>query len=236
MSFLDSLGVPTGFFQGLSTGNLVFWVIVIVLFFLFLIIAGGITFFYKYKKLLKSQYKNQIPLFQTVNGKNYRVGLDFAKEIYVPDSNISLFYLKGYKIFMARPTRAMGKNEFWYTITPNGEWVNFDLSMDPKHNTMATTNYDHRDTRYAYVNVKEIVKRNYKDKNTVWWKDPVIMNIISFVIMALVFVGACWFLIAKMGGLIEKVGQMISEIKPIAQALTDAVKNAQNINSGVVQA
>ena len=199
-----------------------------------LIVAGGIAFFYYAKKAKKKSFKNQIPIYTSLNGKHKKVGTDWAKEIYVADSNISLFYLKINKIYIARPTRTMGKNEYWYSISENGEWVNFDLSTNPEDNTLAKANYDHRDTRYAYVNLKEIIKKNYKDKSLVWWKDPVIMNIISFVIMSVIFVGACWFLISKMGSLIGQMGPFLDKMDIIADKMAGAVQSSQNINSGVV--
>ncbi|GAH06563.1 unnamed protein product, partial [marine sediment metagenome] len=130
--------------------------------FVILIVAGGLTFLWNLKKAKKKTFKNRIPIFQTINGKRKRIGSDWAKELFVPDSNISLFYLKEYKIYLARPTRSMGENEYWYAISENGEWVNFDLSVSPDQDTLATANYDHRDTRYAYINLKEIIKKNYK--------------------------------------------------------------------------
>ncbi len=236
MGLLEDLGVKEGFFDFFYSQSFVLWFGIIVLAIVILIFVGGVTFFYYFKKSKKKQYINQIPIFQTVGGKPKRIALDWAKEMFIPDSNISLYYLKNYKIYLARPTRAMGTNEYWYTIAENGEWVNFDLSFDPKDNTLAKTNYDHRDTRYAYVNMKDIIKRNYKDKNLVWWKDPVIMNIISFMIMSIIFVGGMWFLIAKMGSLINEVSKLISALEPITESIARAVQGAQNINSGVIPA
>jgi hypothetical protein len=235
MGFLSSVGVEGDFTGGISGQGMLFWGGIVFLAFVILIIAGAIAFFYYARKAKKTAFKNEIPIFVSLNGKHKKVGTDWAKEIYVPDSNISLFYLKINKIYIARPTRAMSKNEYWYSISENGEWVNFDLSTNPKDNTLAKANYDHRDTRYAYVNLKEIIKKNYKDKSLVWWKDPVIMNIISFVIMSVIFVGACWFLISKMGHLIGQMGPFLDRMDIIADKLSGAVQNAQNINSGVTQ-
>ena len=227
MGFLRDLGVPEGFLNFFIGDNFIMWIGVILLVFVVLVFVGGITFFLIMRKNKKLSYKNQIPIFVNVNGKHTRIGVDTAKELFIPDSNISLFHLKNNKTFLARPTRAMGKNEYWYSISENGEWVNFDLSMNPEMNSLAEANYDHRDTRYAYVNLKEIVKRNYKDKSIVWWKDPVVMNIITFVIMSIIFIGFCWFVIAKMGGLLGELSGLISKIEPL-------MKTAQNVNSGVV--
>lgn len=234
MSILGDLGVGN-LMGGISGKGMLFWGGIIFLAFVILIVAGAAAFFFYARKAKKTAFKNEIPIFVSLNGKHKKVGTDWAKEIYVPDSNISLFYLKINKIYIARPTRAMGKNEYWYSISENGEWVNFDLSTNPEDNTLAKANYDHRDTRYAYVNLKEIIKKNYKDKSLVWWKDPVIMNIISFVIISIIFVGACWFLIAKMGHLIGQMGPFLDKMDIIADKMSGAVQNAQNINSGVVQ-
>ncbi len=234
MGFLQDLGLKGGYLSFLNSESFILWFGIIFLAFVILIFVGGITFFYYFRKSNKNAFKNQIPIFQTTNGKPKRINLDYAKEMYIPDSNISLFFLKNYKIYLARPTRAMGSNEYWYSISENGEWVNFDLSSDPKENTLAKANYDHRDTRYAYVNMKDIIKRNYKDKALIWWKDPVIMNIISYIIMCIIFVGACWFLIAKMGSLIDSIAVLIDQLGPISENILRATTNAQNLNSGVV--
>jgi len=236
MGFLGDLGVKGGFFGNFPGQSFLFWAGLIFLFFVILIVAGVITFIWANKKAKKLSYRNQVPIFTSINGKLHRLGLDWAKELFVPDSNISLFFLKKHKIYLARPTRAMGKNEFWYSISENGEWVNFNLSTNPEHNTLAIANYDHRDTRYAYINLKEIIKKNYKDKALVWWKDPVVMNIIAFVIMSLVFLGGMWFLVAKMGGLVDSFNAAVQSFEPIADKLSGAVKNAQNINSGIIPA
>ncbi len=236
MGILESVGVKEGMFGSFNVSGLVFWGGIIFLAFIIMIVAGAVTFFYYGKKARKNAFRNQVPIFMNVNGKPHRIDLDWAKELFVPDSNISLFFLKKHKIYLARPTRSMGKYEYWYQISENGEWVNFDLSMNPDDNTLASTNYDHRDTRYAYINLREIIKKNYKDKALVWWKDPVVMNIISFVIMAIVFTGFIWFVIAKTGGLIEKVGVLIEKLEPIADKMSGAVSKAQNINSGITPA
>lgn len=232
MGVLENIGVPEGFFGNFFSGqSLLMWFGIIFLCFVILVFVGGITFFFTMRKSKRISFKNQIPIFMNINGKHTRIGIDQAKELFIPDSNISLFFLKSHKTYLARPTRAMGKNEYWYSISENGEWVNFNLSENPEDNTLADTNYDHRDTRYAYVNLKEIIKKNYKDKAIVWWKDPVVMNIIAFVIMSIIFVGAIWFLMIKMGHLISEVSGLISKLEPLVKTAT----SAEVTGSGVVQ-
>ncbi len=234
MGLLDSLGVSGGLgigegpnWAGVGNVALIGFIVLIVV-----IIAGVWTFLYYSKKIKKTLFKNQIPIFVTIHGKHTRVAIDYAKELFIPDSNISLFYLRSKKIYIARPTRAMAKNEYWYAISENGEWVNFDLSSDPKDNTLAQANYDHRDTRYAYVNLKDIIKRNYSDKSVKWWKEY--SPLITFIICAFIFIGGCWILLAKIGKLVEMLGPIAENMVRAAESMGQSVQTAQNLNSGIV--
>jgi len=234
MGFLESIGVPEGVFGNFNISALITWGGIIILFFIILILVGVITFFRYSRKLKKQQYKNKIPIFLKISGKLYRVDLDYAREVFVPDSNISLFFLKKHKIYIARPTRSMSRDEYWYYISSNGEWVNFDITSDPDKDALAETSYDHRDTRYSYVNLKEIIKKNYKDKSQAWWKDPVIMNTIAFIIMAFIFFAGVWFIVAKLGNSISQLAPYTDKLVEASQNMVEAVRTSQNLNSGVV--
>jgi len=232
MGFLGDLGMPKltgsgGGIHGFGQGALI-----IVAVFVILIFSGIITFFYYSKKIQKKQFKHKIIIFKEINGKISRIGADDAKEIYIPDSNISLYYLKKKKIYIARPTRAMNLDEYWYLIAENGEWINYDLSVVPGQNTLAKANYDHRDTRYAYINLKDIIKRNYSDKSVKWWKEYA--PLITFIICFVIGVAGLWILFAKMGKLVTQLGTIAEQFKTISANLADAVNTQQNLNSGVI--
>ncbi len=231
MGFLENLGVDIG---TINFGRLGIGALVIFIFVLVAVVFGGLGFLYYSKKAKKVSFKNKIPIFLNINGKLTRVAIDTAKELFIPDSNISLYFLKTRKIYIARPTRSMGKDEYWYSISPNGEWVNFDLSTDPAHNTLAMADYDHRDTRYAFTNLREIIKRNYSDKAVKWWKEY--SHLISFIIIAFIMVAGCGFLISRIGTLIKEIPPLLTKLGEIADSLGKSVQIAQNINSGVVPA
>lgn len=233
MGFLDSVGAGN-FFGSINWDSLGWGVLIVLGIAALFIVAGVVAFIYYSTKLKKAAFTNLIVIYQEVNGKLYRVGTDNAKEMFVPDTNISLYFLKNRKLYIAKPTRAMGKNEYWYKVLPNGEWVNFDMSTHPQDSVLAIANYDHRDTRYAYTNLKEIIKRNYTSKSIPWWKDPVIMNIIAFVIMAFIFVLGCWFLIAKIASVVDKIAPLAEQLKIISQNQVEAAKIMQSLNSGVI--
>jgi hypothetical protein len=229
MGFLEDLGAPKGIDNGFNFGGVGVLVSIILIAFLILILVGAGVFYYYSKKAKKVSFCNEIIIFSNYSGKLQRIGKDYAKEIFIPDSNISLFYLKGKKIYIARPTRAMGRNEYWYSISKNGEWVNFDMESSADSDTLALANYDHRDTRYAYVNLVDIIKKNYQDKSVKWWKDPVIIGILGIVIITIIFGAVMWFILSRVGVLIDK-------LSPAIDATKSLVEQAKNINSGVVKA
>ena len=101
MGLFSSLGISSDFGAGAIGSSLLFWGGIIFLAFVILIVAGAIAFFYYFRKAKKRAFKNEIPIFVSLNGKHKRAGTDYAKEIYVPDSNISLFYFKTFCIFVA---------------------------------------------------------------------------------------------------------------------------------------
>lgn len=232
MGIGDSLGIK-GVDAGIDFGGIGTTIGIIIIAFIVLIFVGAITFLHYSKKIKKTLFKYKIPIFVRIHGKLSRIDVDDAKEVFIPDSNVSLFYLKKRKLYIARPTRAMGNNEFWYVISENGEWINVDISTKPEDDTLMVANYDHRDTRYAYTNLKDLIKRNYKDKSVKWWKDPTIMNIISFVIMSLIFIGGCIIVLSRISALITALQPISANMAKAAEDMVKAVQISQNLNSGI---
>ena len=238
MGILGDVGINIGSGGGLKeAGQTIGFALII---FFVLLITGIITFVYYSKKAKNQQFRYKIHIFKDIAGEIQPIEDDLAKEVFVPDTNVGLYYLLKKKIYIARPTRAMGKDAFWYKILPNGEWVNFDLKNiksgkgKDEDKTLAGADYDHRDTRYAYINLKEIIKRNYRDKSVKWWKEYA--PIISFIIISFVFVLGCWILLAKIGKLIETSSGLVESMKAIPDVCSNFYQGTQNINSGVVGA
>ena len=232
MGILSNLGAPKigGSVNWTGVGN---GVLIAILVFFVIIVVGIITFAYYSKKLKAIQFKNKIHIFKEVNGKPYPIDDDTARELFVPDTNVGLYFLRRRKIYIARPTRAMGKDSYWYKIRPNGEWVNFDLESDESKLTTSKANYDQSGTKYAYINLKEIIKRNYKDKAIKWWKEYA--PLITFVIVSFIFVISIIILLARVGKLINELAPLVEQWTRIAESMAKTAEIMQNLNSGIVQ-
>lgn len=207
---------------------------VVFLVFFIIVIVGIITFYFYSQKIKKQQFKYKIHIFKDIAGEIQPIDYDVAKEVFVPDTNVGLYYLLKKKIYIARPTRAMGKDAFWFKILPNGEWVNFDLKSikekkgETGKQTLADADYDHRDTRYAYINLKEIIKRNYRDKSVKWWKEYA--PLITFIVVSFIFLIGSWLLLAKIGKLIDSIIPLME----VAKGFQDCGNSI--VNSGVAPA
>jgi len=190
---------PSGLLKGAGQ-----FILLIVLF----AVVGGIFYYIYYLKKKKKSYNKSIHWFEEVGGLPVAIGKDMACELIVPGTNIPVFYVKEKKMYLPRPTIRMGQNSYWFMIKNNKEIVNFRMRNMNEDMTEANLEYDHTDMRYAYTNLKELIKRNYKDKSQPWWREY--KEIISLVILIFVLTLSFIFIISKIGNLIEKVGSLIN--------------------------
>jgi len=226
MSFHESLGLSgiASFFQG--TG---FVVGTILLIFLGVVVFGVIGFFIYLKLRDKKQYYITVNLFKIVSGRRFFIKSDKAKEIVIPGTNVRLLKWKAMNIFSAYPTRAMGPNIYAYNINRFGELTNFDFGVG-EDETEAKMDFDHRDQTYAYLNLQQLINRNWREKNVLgWWKEN--LPLITVIVSALLLVLAMWFFFSQSS-------QQLASWTQISKSFSDAALqcNPSNIKSGIVSA
>ena len=155
----------------------------------------------------KKLYNKKIHWFEEVNGQMVPVDTDLATELTIPDTNIQCFYIKKKNLYLPRPTKRMGKDSYWYVIKNNREIVNFTMENINDKNKEGKLDYDHTDMRYALVNLRAMIQRNYRDNSKPWWREY--KDVIGLVILIFVLSISFFFIITKVGVLIEQVGQLI---------------------------
>jgi len=198
----------------------------IVILILFLLV-GAIFYYIYYLKKKKKNYNKKIFWFEEVNGSIVPVGEDSACEMTIPNSNIQVFYIKEKDMYLPRPVKRMGKDAYWFVIKNNREIVNFTMKNINEDMKEANLDYDHTDMRYALTNLKELIKRNYRDKSQPWWREY--KEIISLVILIFVLTISFIFIISKVGGLIDRVGVLIDHADQLIK-----IAETKAASSGVV--
>ena len=191
------------------------------------ILVAGIFYFAFYLKKKKKKNNKKIFWFEEVNSVPVPVGEDNACELIIPGTNISVFYIKAKDMYLPRPTKKMGKDSYWFMIKNNRELVNFALKNMNEEMKEANLDYDHTDMRYALTNLKELIKRNYRDKSQPWWREY--KEVISLVILIFVLTLSFIFIISKVGSLIDKVGMLIDHADKLIN-----VANTKTASSGVI--
>lgn len=229
MGLFGSLNVPGigGIFQGLG-----FVAGTILLIFVGILIFGAVGFFYYSKFLKKKEFYIIVNLFKFVNGKRFFVRSDKAKEIVVPGTNVKLLRWQKSKIYSAYPTRTMGHNIYAYNINRFGELTNFDFG-EGEDETEVKMDFDHRDQTYAYLNLQQLINKNYREKNTIgWWKEN--LPLISVIVTSLILVLAMWFFFSQSSQQLATWTQISQTFSDAANKIANAVTTSQNLNSGLV--
>jgi len=217
----ENLGVNinlSGLLSGLGQ-----FVVILVLF----LIVGGIFYYIYYLKKKKKNFDKKIFWFEEVNGVPVPVGEDNACELTIPGTNIQVFFIKEKNMYLPRPVKRMGKDAYWFMIKNNREIVNFAMKNLNEEMTEANLDYDHTDMRYALTNLKELIKRNYRDKSQPWWREY--KEVISLVVLIFVLTLSFIFIISKIGGLADKLGALIDHADTLIR-----IAETKASSSGVV--
>jgi len=180
-------------------------------------LAAGIIGFWLYRKKEKALYSQNLHFFEEVNGQTVPTESLLAAELTIPGTSIMVFHVKSKDLFLPRGVIRMGKKSYWYSIRNNREIINFSMTNINKETGEAGLNYDHTDMRYAYTNLREIIKRNYKDKSQKWWREykDVIATVIYIFVVSLSF----FFIVSQIGKLLGQIDPLLGRAEEILAQL-----------------
>ncbi len=207
---LEDFGI--NFDVGSLVDTILSWLMILVL----VAVLGGIVYFFMKKGKDKKTPMKKIGWWEEVQGKLIPTEMDSAKEIIIPGTRLRVFYIKSKDMWLPRFTRGLTKDLFYIAITPKREIVNFTLTSISEDMAKAGLDYDHTDMIWASENLREFIKRNYRDKSVPWWKEfqGVITTVIYIIFLTFSFVVILYFMrqmIGDMGELISKVGTLIDK-------------------------
>jgi len=203
---------------GINIGNLADKILSYFMILIVIIGVGALIFYFlKIKKDKKDPASKRIGWWEEVQGKLIPTGMDSVKEIIVPGTRLRVFYIKNKDMWLPRFTRGLTKDLFYVAITPKREMVNFTLKSLSADMGEAGLEYDHTDMIWASENLREFIKRNYRDKSTPWWKayQGVITTAIYIIILTFSFVIIIFFMrqiVGDLGGVVSSVGNLVEQV------------------------
>ena len=198
--------------------------------FLIVILAIIVFFFMKWNKNRKDPTKKKVGWWEEVQGNLIPISMDDVKEIIIPGTRLRVFYIKSKDMWLPRFTRGVTKDLFYVAITPKRELVNFTLKSISRNMAEAGLDFDHTDMIWASENLREFIKRNYRDKSTPWWKayQGVITTAIYIILLTFSFVVILYFMR-------EMIGEMTGILSGL-ERLIDRIDSYDNRGSGITAA
>jgi large-conductance mechanosensitive channel len=184
MGILQTLGVKA---TNTATSTPIDWTkagIIIGAVFLF-ILVGTIVFMVVWNNYQKKRYNKKIEFAREVNGKVFLTSEDWAREINIPNTAVKVFILKNRGTFSPKLIYTIGDNRFLILVGKGGEWINTDLRYGA--DGVIEINDKLKPTRdYANENLKELIDRNWTNKNRNWLKDNI--HIILFIAVCVLII------------------------------------------------
>jgi len=226
-------GIDLGFtLPTFSTSGLGFWITIIVIVLLMLIILGIAVYWYVQKKIFFIQIRD----FENISGQGFQlVHKDIARIVKVGDGGEEIMLLKKRKQFRTAYGKKMGRNEYWFARGQDGYWYNCILGdIDAKKGMLDIDPVD-RDLRYATASMRELVRERYKKKNINTATAIVVGGIVICVLI--MFIGN-WFVLSKLGDLIEQANVIQTANAPVVESIKTIASHLDNIcgGSGIIPA
>ncbi len=199
-----------------------------------LIVLAIIVGFLYYMVSQKKLYNKKLHFFEEVNGRFIPVEDMLAAELVIPGTDIKVFHVKSNDLYLPRATQRMGKNKYWYAIRNNREIINFTMRNINDDMKEAGLDFDHTDMRYAHTNLREIIKRSYRDKSTKWWKEY--KDLISTIIFIFVMSIAFSVLIYQMTDLVSSISNLMGQATKLIENAVQVQQSCSAQVSGIVSA
>lgn len=184
-----------------------------------IIVLGVVAFVFINHRKKKKQGGGlkEIDWWEEINESLVPVESDKAEEIIIPGTSLRVFYIKKKDMWLPRFTRAIRPNLFYVTITPNKEIINFKLKSLTEDLKSAGLEFDHTDMRWAAENIKEFIKRNFRDKATPWWKEY--QGLITGIAYILVTTFCLGILLYMFKDLMDQISDVVSQLGAQCEAV-----------------
>lgn len=211
----------TGAFTGVNVMNVIGWIVFVII-----LIAGAFFAFTIWNN--KRIFKKKITAFDIV-GVNFVPALrDVAKAVKIGSGGFEILYLKKLKVYKIAYGGKVGKDTYYFFITPDGYWYNGMLSADmltiDKNGGLIPIVTTNAQMRSQYTSLEKQIdilhqnKTSFMDKYGSW-----IMSI-GFVLIAGVMLWLCYkeFVVAmnSLSGLVDKIGLLIDKVNAMQGTAT----------------
>jgi len=200
-------------------------VLIIFLVILVFIATGVITYFI----LKKKKFNKFVVVFEKINGKPEVVLRCRAMISKFGRGGDQIMILAKGKKILPKPEIQTGRNNYWFYIREDGEWINIGISDIDEKFREVNANFLHPEIRYQRTSIQEgMIKERYQQ--TSWWKENwhIIVSI-AVIVVLLIFM----FLIVSKQIQVMNAQQGVAEtVKETVEIANKLLASAENLRSG----
>lgn len=215
--------LPVGF-SITGIWNILLTIFIIII---FTVATAAIAFYlYKRKKEMNSP-KSTICWWEDTGEKQIPLDQDEVIEITHPGTRLRAFYIKKKDMWLPRFTKSVKQGLYYVTITPQRELVNWTPGSIEKNMKEIGLKFDHTDMLWASENLREFIKKNYRDKSVKWWQayQQVITTVIYIIFITISF----GIVLYMMRGIVGDIGLLMERGGEIMKGL-EACKPSSGIS------
>jgi hypothetical protein len=190
------------------TGNKIATIALVVFIALVIFIGIGFLVYMIYKKRI---YIYTIVVYKNIGNNPTRAGVFKARNISIGKAGDNLWFVGGCKKYITVPSIQSGRNEFWFWIRDDGEWVNFGLKDLDEDFKKAGAKYIHQDMRMQRLATDRLLEQRLLQKS--FWDQygTTIMTVLFFLIIAV----SLTIFMYMFGKNIDKLGVLINAVAEI---------------------
>ena len=183
-------------------------------------------------------FKYRIRFFYKLSGENqYYEGKTYrARKVLLSRAGVPRLWCPGLKEYVSFFGKKMGKNKLYYAEGPDGYLYNIVLGDLDTSNGILDIEPIEKDMRDFYITNWKNILENY-NKQSKW---PVVLQAVTFIIIALILVGGGYLLYGKINEGIEltntnvELGNKLAENQlKISVATNDLIQELKGGGSGI---
>jgi len=203
---LTGAGTPSAFPIGM--------VLIIFISIILAAIIIGVSFFVGYIFL---KYNLKLKIFERINGRFVPCSVLRARIYPLGNTGDNVILTLKSKKVLPMPSLQTGKRTYWYFISDDGEWINFDLSDFDQDRREANAHFLDKEMRYARASLAYVQKERF-DKPGFWEKYGGLIAYVSLIVVT----GLMMFLIVK--EMVDLAGASQAAIEASKEVLVETKK------------
>lgn len=152
--------IPSGSSIANAGSSFLYWMVIIIL----IVMVAAIFIVIAVVIISRLKFNKKIVIYEKLNGRWEKKGKDRAMEIKYGSAGDTVFLLKKRKKYLPRPEEQTGRNEYWFGIRSDGEWINIGIEDIDFAQKKLKVRFVHPEMRYARTSLHKGIRDRYEKR------------------------------------------------------------------------